>query len=114
MALAALDFPASPTIGQLYPDPPVTGQPTYKWDGTLWLAYRAAPLDTTVPYAPFSALGWSGMQINGSMEVSQERAVSVPVAVTTGTQKYVVDGWYVSTGGVQVINGQQSGSAPTG
>ena len=33
-----LDFPASPTIGQKYPVPAVTGVPTYVWDGTKWLA----------------------------------------------------------------------------
>jgi len=104
MPLAALDFPASPTIGQLYPDPPVTGQPTYKWDGTLWLAYRAAPLDATVPYAPFSALGWSGMQINGSMEVSQENGTAV-VPVGSGTvTKYIIDGWQVIKSGTSVLS----------
>ena len=42
MALTALDFPASPTVGQLYPDPPVTGQPQYSWNGTQWLSSKAA------------------------------------------------------------------------
>jgi len=70
MALAPLDFPPSPTVGQLYPDPPVTGQPTYKWDGAQWLAYRASGTPgLTVPAAPFDALAYNGMQVNGSMEV---------------------------------------------
>jgi hypothetical protein len=32
----ALDFPASPTVGQKYPASPVAGVPTYTWTGTLW------------------------------------------------------------------------------
>ena len=28
-----LDFPKTPAIGDTYPSPPVTGIPTYKWDG---------------------------------------------------------------------------------
>ena len=39
--------------------------------------------------APFDALAYSGMQINGSMDVSQENGVSA----TTVNGKYIVDGW---------------------
>jgi hypothetical protein len=31
-----MDFPSSPTTGQLYPASPVAGMPTYKWDGEKW------------------------------------------------------------------------------
>jgi hypothetical protein len=34
--MAALDFPNSPTIGQIYPSPAVVGVPTYTWNGTSW------------------------------------------------------------------------------
>jgi hypothetical protein len=34
-----LDFPASPTVGQIYPVPAITGVPTYEWDGSKWLAH---------------------------------------------------------------------------
>jgi hypothetical protein len=34
----ALDFPSAPTVGQHYPQPPVTGQPVYTWDGEKWTA----------------------------------------------------------------------------
>lgn len=39
MALTPLNFPTAPTVGQIYPTPAVTGQPTYQWDGTDWLSY---------------------------------------------------------------------------
>jgi len=42
--------------------------------------------------APFDALAYNGMQINGSMEVSQENGTA-HVSFTTSAAKYVVDGW---------------------
>lgn len=39
--MAALDFPASPTVNQTY----TANNITYKWDGTSWLTYN--PLDLT-------------------------------------------------------------------
>jgi hypothetical protein len=30
------NFPNSPTIGQLYPQPPIAGAPVYQWDGHKW------------------------------------------------------------------------------
>jgi hypothetical protein len=38
----ALDFPSSPTVGQKYPQPPVSGQPVYTWDGEKWTTYGGA------------------------------------------------------------------------
>jgi len=34
--MAALDFPASPTVGQTYS----ANGGTYTWDGTVWVASR--------------------------------------------------------------------------
>ena len=31
-----LDFPNAPTLGQKYPQPPVSGVPVYTWDGQKW------------------------------------------------------------------------------
>ena len=73
MALTPLDFPASPTVGQLYPDPPVTGQPTYRWDGAQWLSYAAASLPTPTKPANY---GKKNYIINGAMQVSQENGAT--------------------------------------
>jgi len=35
----ALNFPSSPTVGDLYPTPAQVGVPQYKWDGTAWIAH---------------------------------------------------------------------------
>ena len=110
MALAPLDFPPSPTVGQLYPDPPVTGQPTYKWDGAQWLAYRASGTPgLTVPAAPFDALAYNGMQVNGSMEVSQELG-------QTGrtTSGYFADGWIFSKAGTMAATAAQASTIAYG
>lgn len=54
--------------------------------------------------APFDAMSYSGMQINGSCEVSQERG-STGFTQVSGTTYYAVDGWTVQTtsGGTLVM-----------
>jgi hypothetical protein len=32
----SFNFPNSPTVGQLYPQPPIGGAPVYQWDGAKW------------------------------------------------------------------------------
>jgi hypothetical protein len=116
--MAALDFPASPAVNDRYPLPAVAGQPQYKWDGEKWttasLDTTVAPPATALPLmdaatavvgvatkyaredhvhpkiyaAPFDALAYNGMQINGSMEVSQE-------LTSRTTDGYFIDGWRV-------------------
>ena len=130
----ALDFPASPTLNQLYPSPAVPGVPVYTWDGEKWTTRGGAigstgaaddpppmngtanvgvstqwaredhihPTDTTrtsatdvtnivkAYAAPFDAMAYSGLQINGGMEVSQELSAASAVS---GVAKYIVDGW---------------------
>ena len=57
----AFDYPSSPSIGQV-----ANG---YVWDGEKWVSAGSVPGPAV---ARVDALGWSGMQVNGSMEVSQE------------------------------------------
>jgi len=64
-------------------------------------ALQAAPkqyVDAVRAYAaPYDAIAYSGMQINGSMEVSQELGTAGVVVTTPGT-KYGVDGWALGHG----------------
>ena len=46
--------------------------------------------------APFDALAYNGMQINGSMEVSQETASGNPITLTN---RYICDCWLLSFAG---------------
>lgn len=62
------------------------------------------------PAAPFDALAYNGMQINGSMDVSQEN-VAASVAVGTGSvTKYLLDGVYCTKSGTSVLAFQQVAS----
>ena len=64
--------------------------------------------------APFDAMAYNGLQINGSMEVSQEYPAGSNIAVASNT-KYVCDGWLLQSVGVQSIIGYLNGSvAPAG
>jgi hypothetical protein len=130
------NFPLSPIVGTLYPDPAIAGAPQYVWDGAVWkttttvvtgsnfvlkagdtmtgalqlpanptLALQAATKQY-VDVAAMNAMSYSGMQINGSCEVSQEFGTTV----TTAGSIYFLDGWLVSrtTSGIiqsyQVVN----------
>ena len=98
----------------------------YTWDGEKWgvtsnptasgaVRYDlpqglTAPQQTqsrqNVYAAPFDAMAYNGMQINGSMEVSQERGYSNPV--TVGTNTYFCDGWTASKAGSTMAGSAQS------
>lgn len=62
-----LDFPSSPSVGQLHPSPAVAGIPVYKWDGQKWKIGSppsAATPAATLPLmdgiaGPGSAIQWS-------------------------------------------------------
>lgn len=36
--MAALNFPAAPVVGEVYPVPQLAGVPQYTWDGSAWIA----------------------------------------------------------------------------
>ena len=130
--MAALDFPhLGLTIGQTYPSPPVSGQPVYTWDGEKWgsgnvdyvgaVRYDTAQSLTAaqqvqarqnVYAAPFDALAYSGMQVNGSMEVSQE--LGTAGSGGTNATSYIVDGWVVSSVGTQTISATPPASGSNG
>ena len=52
-----INFPASPVIGQFYPDPALAGIPQYRWDGTVWEAQFESP----VPYVRKSGDTMTGL-----------------------------------------------------
>ena len=39
----AFDFPNTPNLNQRWPDPPIVGQPQYKWNGSEWTAATFDP-----------------------------------------------------------------------
>src|SRR6188768_167367 len=52
--------------------------------------------------APFDALAYNGMQVNGSMEVSQEKGLA-----STGSNSYIMDVWQLYKGGSMVVAASQ-------
>jgi hypothetical protein len=42
-----LDFPSSPSIGQVYPSPAIAGVPQWRWDGAEWVANAIGALALT-------------------------------------------------------------------
>ena len=66
--------------------------------------------------APFDALAFNGMQLNGGMEVSQENGTSSVTLTATGSlqTKYLVDGILAAYRGTFVAAGQQVSDAPPG
>jgi len=140
----AIDFPASPVVGQEF----VSATVTYVYNGYGWLmkpqanpyvakagdvmtgqlelpsspapvaanavrkdyvdaAASAADAAMKVYAAPLDALAYNGMQINGSMEVSQERGNTA-----SALYGYVCDGWLL-TGGIAGLTFQTS-ATPSG
>jgi hypothetical protein len=70
---------------------------------------------TQLSAAPIDALAWSGMQVNGAMEVSQENGATAVTLSATGTLqfKYLLDGVTAGFRGTFVAAGQQV-AAPSG
>ena len=125
------NFPDAPTIGQLHPTPAVVGIPQYQWNGSEWVTPEYNPLNyvlksgdtmlgalnvVTPPTqaahaasksyvdtyaAPLDALSYSGMQVNGSMEVSQELGSSG----TSLNGGHICDGWIFSFAGTMSVVG---------
>jgi hypothetical protein len=62
--------------------------------------------------APFDALAYNGMQINGAMEISQESGAGLITGIANNG--YIVDGVQVSWNGTMVANAQQVTDAPPG
>lgn len=65
----ALDFPASPTVGQLFPSPPTAGLPVWKWDGTTWNVYTNQGSAAFSQYEFTATAGqttFTGADINGN------------------------------------------------
>jgi len=68
---------------------------------------------TNIAAAPFDALAYNGMQINGSIDVSQERGTT-PISLSGTINGYAADGWRVFVEGSQTINTGAYVSAPKG
>jgi hypothetical protein len=97
-------------VGQLY---------VYYNDGDSKQWVIASPTVNPSSYAaktdvaPMDAMMWSGMQVNGNMEISQENGTSA-VVFSGGLGKSVLDCWAAQNTGAQVVSCQLVYDAPPG
>jgi hypothetical protein len=122
----ALDFPASPSVGQKFPASPIAGIPTYTWDGEKWTTTggsivsatpgTALPLSSVDPAVvgvstnfaredhrhPIDANSVSNLLAdNGGLEVWQRTGPASNMTVAASTVVYTADRWYCSAGAAQ-------------
>jgi hypothetical protein len=64
-----INFPNAPTVGQLYPQPPVAGVPIYRWDGEKWTT-TGAPM--AIDDLRWQALADQNFVVNGGMVIAQQ------------------------------------------
>lgn len=101
-----VSFTAAPVVGiVLYPDD------VLQFDDTMSLtATQKAQGRTNVYAAPFDALAFNGLQINGGFEVSQENGASA-IAIASGLQAvHLMDGWVFYKNSSSVLSAQQATS----
>jgi hypothetical protein len=78
----AMNFPNSPTVGDKYPTSPVTGQPQYTWNGTMWTTHGIAP----------PSPGKVPIYTDGSNPMTAQLTLAGdPVAATDAADKHYVD-----------------------
>ena len=100
----AFDFPTAPTIGQKYPVTPVTGMPTYTWDGEKWttvglrIGVSSYFADTAPINPPDGALWWETdtgnlyIRYNDGDSSQWVPAMAVPIAPVPATALPLMDG----------------------
>lgn len=87
--MSALDFPASPAVGQMYAPAPLT-QPSYVWDGTSWKLLALPTLNPTS--------GLRNVLNNGSLWIAQ-RNFQAPGFVGSA---WTFDRWQWGSAGTSV------------
>jgi hypothetical protein len=95
------NMPEAPTDGSVYgrrgSDTSWQVPPTVRYDAAQSLTdAQQTQARTNIYAAPLDALAYNGMQINGSIAVSQEKTIGTATIVTDG---YVCDGWQVAFAG---------------
>ena len=70
-------------------------------------AVQKAQARTNISAAPFSAMSYGGIQVNGGMEISTQHGGSAVLTPAGATFTYVVDNWSIERVGPSVLSGQQ-------
>jgi hypothetical protein len=78
-----------------------------KYSAQSLTAAQAQQARQNIYAAPFDAMAYSGLQVNGSMEISQERGTGITSAIGS----YICDGWKFFYSGTMVVNGAIASAA---
>ncbi|MGY3409528.1 hypothetical protein ACVWZV_005641 [Bradyrhizobium sp. GM5.1] len=78
------------------------------------LTATAATARANIYAAPFNAMAFNGMQINGGFEVDQEHAGAATTFPSGTNTSYVVDGWTLTKSGTSVLSAQPVASTIPG
>ena len=96
--MPAIDFPSTPTVGQIY----TNGVNTYEWDGTAWRLVRTSAVGPTGPTGPAGAdstvigpTGPTGPGITGPTGADSTRVG--PTGATGPTGSFEITPWTTYT-----------------
>lgn len=88
-----INFPPSPDIGDLYPDPAIAGLPQYMWDGIVWVATVQEPLtfvsrmgDTMTGHLSLPASPAADNAVRKDYVDSAIAAIPPPIAAATSAE----------------------------
>jgi len=105
-------FVDAPTDGQLYGRQSAAWQPAVGVNGPLNLnTTQQTQWRQSISAAPLDALAYNGMQINGGMDISQERGGN-PITNPNQYAYYVIDNW--EFGASTACSASQVADAPPG
>jgi hypothetical protein len=86
-----------------------------KWNGASWTtiiaATDAATVRSSVYAAPFDALAFNGMQLNGGHNISEQFGDTLIAGITAMTF-YVTDQWLITAAGAVAVSAQRLQSGP--
>lgn len=102
--MADFNFPTSPIPNQEH----IEGGITYVWNGYGWAIKTIPSAGGSDGAGIAQGLAYSGMQVNGSMEVNQLLGGSVAPPGRS------IDNWAMWSIGAQIVSSQQSNIAPPG
>ena len=105
-------FVDAPMDGQLWGRQSAAWQPAVSIDGPSNLSdAQQTQWRQSIAAAPLDAMAYNGMQLNGGMEISQERGAT-PLGINNQNTIYVLDNWLVTT--TAYVQAEQSNDAPPG
>jgi len=100
-----LSFPSSPSVGQLYPSPPITNTPVWKWDGSEWVLSSGTTASVLTQFEYTGLTTCTGTDNNGATLAYQPGLIEVFV---NGLK--LNKGDYTATNGTSVVIGSTVGA----